>query len=266
MEVNEMIRDAANKSNKLLGILNNDYKRSKPKGYAISYENPSDKEKLEIAKYILVDLLEEYVNHLKYSMMAEKENKITISFSLLRKPIRDIISIVERIAIGPVSFAGSLLESDFTKYDLNDKNLRLDNIRKLKNKVQENHHIFTFVDEEFIDKFLDARYGNSANSLSTVLNQSLHLTTRDKNYKTIKKTLNMMPSNVKELDSLNDLLFVLYVYTYLYLLKLVEYIISKFFDENEYNRAYLKQELENIYFDLVKALLTLESNQTKNNY
>jgi hypothetical protein len=150
-----------------------------------------------LVKHITCSILSDFISFVYESLNAAKKGKLSVAYSLLRKPFVDELLLLEQILIDKDDFINRYyLNGDIDLYD--PSNAKIDKraiIEKALNKVSYNS-IFT---KEFI---YELRYDKSAAyGINSISNQAIHIVTRDKNYRTLNKELNFVFSTQEDNES-----------------------------------------------------------------
>ncbi|VXC57954.1 MULTISPECIES: hypothetical protein [Sphingobacterium] len=148
-----------------------------------------------LTKHIALSIVSDLVNFIYESLSTAQKGKLTVAYSLLRKPFTDELFILEQLLVDPKAFIEKFFDDgDPKSYDpSNKKNLQYikDILRKAVNKCP-NYGI----SEEFI---YSLRYDKSCEyGINGVSNRALHLVTLDSNYRTSKQNLNFIFYNSKD--------------------------------------------------------------------
>ncbi|WP_343697143.1 hypothetical protein [Flavobacterium sp.] len=148
---------------------------------------------LIISKHIFLAVTSDLINFLFESLHCAKRGKMTVAYSLLRKPFLDELFILEQLLVDRTDFVKRFFhDGNPEKYDpSNPKIDKKEIIEKAISKIRFNY----FYD---VDLIYDLRYNKSFESgINSSTNQALHIVTKDKNYKTAEQNLNFVFS-IKE--------------------------------------------------------------------
>ncbi|MFB4472129.1 hypothetical protein ACDI16_04130 [Oceanobacillus caeni] len=257
--VNKLVRE----NNKLYFKYINEYRISIIGKKNIKFDNISSKEKIEVAEHIFFDLLEDFSLGIDYSLTAFNNNHPSIGFTLLRKPVRDLLAAMEFIAIDSNKFVSGIIDNNLKVIDVGSKENR-SYIEDEMTDIIKNTRYFPLIDKELLSHLFELRYDASEGNggLSLFLNQSIHLVTRSKNIKTAKGKLNMLSTSRPD-ALITGIYYFSLPYFYTYLNFLIIYIFEVAFNKN--NQYVLEKTNELIPFNVSyhDCILDLEETARK---
>ena len=198
---------------------------------------------LDISEYIYIphiffSILRDLNYYLFESLSCIERGKVTVAFSLARKPFQDNLFYLSWILVQPHDFLEKIQYRELREYDVSDlkgkKEFVIDLFLKAKESIQYENDFLDF-SKELLDPELlyDIIYNRKAeNSLTSVFDQSIHLVTKNENYPTEKRNLNFIFSDDKIWDDFWHLFYEKIPYILLYLVEVSIAIFEKYFDIN----------------------------------
>lgn len=199
-------------------------------------------------KTLFFSVLSDYLNYTFEANNNVAKCKINIAYSLLRKPLKDNLYFLERLESEKIKFVEEFLDSPIEKYDIGA--ISLEDKKKLLNKVIKDTDIG--LDTDFL---YDLRYSKKEDiGLEKIWNQTQHIITTYKYYKTKDGNLNML---FNKLDDIEE--YVTYFYTFMPAIQYYVVMITFKFLEN----MDLINELEktiNYYLITIKYLKIMNKN------
>ena len=196
---------------------------------------------LDISEYIYIphiffSILRDLNYYLFESLSCIERGKVTVAFSLARKPFQDNLFYLSWILVQPHDFLEKIQYRELREYDVSDlkgkKEFVIDLFLKAKESIQYENDFLDF-SKELLDPELlyDIIYNRKAeNSLTSVFDQSIHLVTKNKNYPTEKRNLNFIFSDDKIWDDFWRLFYEKTPYILIYLVEVSIAIFEKYFD------------------------------------
>ena len=196
---------------------------------------------LDISEYayiphIFFSILRDLNYYLFESLSCIERGKVTVAFSLARKPFQDNLFYLSWILVQPHDFLEKIQYRELREYDVSDlkgkKEFVIDLFLKAKESIQYENDFLDF-SKELLDPELlyDIIYNRKAeNSLTSVFDQSIHLVTKNKNYPTEKRNLNFIFSDDKIWDDFWRLFYEKTPYILIYLVEVAIAIFEKYFD------------------------------------
>lgn len=196
---------------------------------------------LDISEYVYIphiffSILRDLNHYLFESLSCIERGKVTVAFSLARKPFQDNLFYLSWILVQPHDFLEKIQYRELREYDVSDlkgkKEFVIDLFLKAKESIQYENDFLDF-SKELLDPELlyDIIYNRKAeNSLTSVFDQSIHLVTKNKNYPTEKRNLNFIFSDDKIWDDFWRLFYEKTPYILIYLVEVAIAIFEKYFD------------------------------------
>ena len=196
---------------------------------------------LDISEYVYIphiffSILRDLNYYLFESLSCIERGKVTVAFSLARKPFQDNLFYLSWILVQPNDFLEKIQYGSPREYDVSNlkgkKEFIIDLFLKAKESIQYENDFLDF-SKELIDPELlyDIIYNREAeNSLTSVFDQSIHLVTNNKNYPTEKRNLNFIFSDDKIWDDFWRLFYEKTPYILIYLVEVAIAIFEKYFD------------------------------------
>lgn len=152
-------------------------------------KNKLDKELTEIlTKHITLSILTDFINYMYESLSCAKRGKMTVAYSLLRKPLTDELLIFEQILFDKEDFIKRFYHiGDPAGYDPSKNHIdKLKIINNAFSKLSQK----LLISSELVHQL---RYDKSSPSgINGISNKALHIVTRDKNYQTKRQNLNFV--------------------------------------------------------------------------
>lgn len=196
---------------------------------------------LDISEYVYIphiffSILRDLNYYLFESLSCVERGKVTVAFSLTRKPFQDNLFYLSWILVQPSDFLEKIQYGSPKEYDVSNlkgkKEFVIDLFLKAKESIQYENDFLDF-SKELLDPELlyDIIYNRKAeNSLTSVFDQSIHMVTTNKNYPTEKRNLNFIFSDDKIWDDFWRLFYEKTPYILIYLVEVSIAIFEKYFD------------------------------------
>ena len=196
---------------------------------------------LDISEYVYIphiffSILRDLNYYLFESLSCIERGKVTVAFSLARKPFQDNLFYLSWILVQPHDFLEKIQYGSPREYDVSNlkgkKEFVIDLFLKVKELIQYENDLLDF-SKELLDPELlyDILYNRKAeNSLTSVFDQSIHLVTKNKNYPTKKRNLNFIFSDDEIWDDFWHLFYEKTPYILIYLVEVAIAIFEKYFD------------------------------------
>lgn len=196
---------------------------------------------LDISEYV-------YIPHIFFSILCDlnyylfeslsciERGRVTVAFSLARKPFQDNLFYLSWILVQPHDFLEKIQYGAPREYDVSnlkgEKEFVIDLFLKAKESIQYENNFLDFSKEILNPELLyDIIYNRKAeNSLTSVFDQSIHLVTKNKNYPTEKRNLNFIFSDDKIWDDFWQLFYEKIPHILIYLVEVAIAIFEKYFD------------------------------------
>lgn len=213
--------------------------------------------------HIFFSILRDLNYYLFESLSCIERGKVTVAFSLARKPFQDNLFYLSWMLVQPREFLEKVQYGDSGEYDVSDlrgkKDFVIDLFSKAKVLVQSRNSSLDFSQELLNPELLyDVIYNRRAeNSLTSAFDKSIHLVTRNKNYPTEKKNLNFIFADDKIWDDFWDLYYKKIPYILLYLVEVIVAIFEKYVDIDEETSEF------NRYIRNLKIILALSEDDNK---
>lgn len=182
--------------------------------------------------YILFSLLTDLNYFLYESLSCIERGKVTVAFSLARKPFLDNLFYLCWLLVDQDEFMEKFLYHESKKYDIS-------NMKKNSNKVEE---VFLKVQDEVLkDKYLSLNFSSeifsmyqilfdkqAPNGINGIFNKSMHLVTGDRNYKTQNQNLNYIFFNEENWNEYWELYYVRVPNIILFIVEVAITLFEKF--------------------------------------
>lgn len=213
--------------------------------------------------HIFFSILRDLNYYLFESLSCIERGKVTVAFSLARKPLQDNLFYLSWILVQPHEFLGKMQYGSPKEYDVSDlkgkKDFVIDLFSKAKVLVQSKNSSLDFSQELLNPELLyDVIYNRKAeNSLTSAFDKSIHLVTRNKNYPTEKQNLNFIFADDEIWDEFWNLYYQKIPYILLYLVEVIVAIFEKYVDIDEETSEF------NRYIRNLKIILALSEDDNK---
>lgn len=196
---------------------------------------------LDISEYVYIphiffSILRDLNYYLFESLSCIERGRVTVAFSLARKPFQDNLFYLSWILVQPHDFLEKIQYGAPREYDVSnlkgEKEFVIDLFLKAKESIQYENNFLDFSKEILNPELLyDIIYNRKAeNSLTSVFDQSIHLVTKNKNYPTEKRNLNFIFSDDKIWDDFWQLFYEKIPYILIYLVEVAIAVFEKYFD------------------------------------
>lgn len=188
-----------------------------------------------LTKKISNAVIADFSHFVYQAIEAAKKCKVTVAFSLIRKPFTDNLTILERLFLDPDEFINNFyIDGDIKKYDpsYNNKNKNLNHfglIKECHKKMKYNTFIFSSL-------IYDVRYDKSfKGAIQELTNKSIHVVTNDKNYKTEAKNLNYIFDAVTNVDQFLETFYRNVYYLLLYSAAIVDELYFRYLTDKNHS-------------------------------
>lgn len=165
-------------------------------------------------KQVYIALLSDLLHFVYEGLQCSKKGKMTVTFSLLRKPFTENLLYLEYLLADPGTFVHHFWKGDIEHFALGQKE-KIDKQIFIKS-IYEKYNLFSFEEPDLI---YELRYRkDSARSFQTYFQHATHLVTQARSYKTTNTNFNFIFSTQEDLESqwegLYDYLPILLHHTY----------------------------------------------------
>lgn len=206
---------------------------------------------IEISERVLIphiffSILRDLNYYLFESLSCIERGKVTVAFSLARKPLQDNLFYLSWMLARPHKFLEKVQYGSPEEYDVSDlkskKEMVISLFSKVRELVQSEDNSLDFSKELINPELLyDVVYNRKAeNSLTSAFDKSIHLVTRNKNYPTENQNLNFIFADDKIWDDFWNLYYEKIPYILIYLVEVIFAIFEKYIDidkeTSEFNR------------------------------
>jgi len=188
--------------------------------------------------HVYFSLLRDFCYFMYESMSCSERGKVSVSYALLRKPIRDNLFYLEWLLCNGEELYKALLYGSLEDYDI-DNNKTFPYKRKkniIKTASMQSHLGRIFSKDDFI---YSLRYDSSNQiSLQRIWNKAMHLvTSRSPHYKTEEGNINFLFANEKIWDDYWNYYYWVCPHLMAYVLEICEALFLKIIDIDEINLA-----------------------------
>lgn len=174
---------------------------------------------LVIKKRFLIAITGDMNNFLFESMYAAKRGKMTVAYALIRKPIEDMLLLLEQMLVDEDAFSESIFNEEKNVIYNHESIDKLNLIKKTISKVRYKYMFSA-------DYIYDLRYNKELDyGFKRLSNQALHIVTNDKNYRTQKGELNFAFSTKDDLNNYYKQYYTLVPYLLMYISFILDEIV-----------------------------------------
>jgi len=140
-------------------------------------------------------LLRDFCYYVYESISCAQRGKVTVAYTLLRKPLRDNLLYMEWLLSDAEEFYQKILHCTIEEYDISNKKIfNRDRIRKIVRRASMKSYMGKAINVQ--DLVYTFRFNPKDKiGLQRIWNQSIHLVTESPNYKTEKTNLNFIFAN-----------------------------------------------------------------------
>lgn len=189
-------------------------------------------------KHIIFSLIADYNIYMYDAVKCAKKMHFGTAFTLLRKPLKDDLFMIEMFFVKGKRFVGKFLNNSIEKFAI-DKITKEDKM-KILNKCCKKIHFFT------AEKMYNLRYSKkSTESLEKIWNKTLHIITTAKDYATENGNLNIIFATEETVEENLVYFYKVCCSIQLYFIILVLNILK---EEMLINEDVYYKNMRNIYF------------------
>ena len=144
------------------------------------------------SSHVFFLLLRDFCYYIYESIDCAQRAKVTVAYTLLRKPLRDNLLYMEWLLSDAEEFYQKLLYGSIEDYDVSNKNIfNMERIKEIIKKASMKSYMGEAVN--YLDLVYTFRFNAEDKiGLQSIWNQSIHLVTQDPKYKTEKSNLNFI--------------------------------------------------------------------------
>lgn len=200
--------------------------------------NRKDDIEIVLSKHLTMAVTSDFINFLFESMYTAKRDKMTVAYSLIRKPYSDILLILEQLFVNRSEFVERFFHMGDPKgYDPSNRSInRLDIIEQALSKIR----ISGLFSAEHIH---DLRYDKELDyGLNGITNHALHIVTNDKRYKTENQNLNFVFSNEEDMERYYEHYYNLVPYLLIYSASIIDGIVFELLTDNDNQKLRIVKE------------------------
>ena len=215
----------------------------------------TDEIELILSKEILMAVTSDFMDFISESLHSAKRGKMTVAYALLRKPITDLLLILEQLLVDKKEFISRFYHNgDPKSYDPSNRKVnKLDIIEQAVKKIR--------IGSLFTPKHIyNLRYNKESEiGLNGLTNKALHIVTSDRNYKTEEQNLNFVFSNNENYDSYYKHYYNIIPYLLIYSVSIIDELVFKILKDNDNQKLKILKEFKR----LIGILLLTEYNDTE---
>lgn len=208
-----------------------------------------------VVPHLFFSILRDLSHYLRESLSCAERGKVTVAFTLARKPLQDSIFYLSWLLVDSQGFVEKLQYEEPENYDVSKLKGKQDYVKTLFSSaidiITKKKDLFGY-SELIIDSDLlyDVLFNRKApNSLTSAFDKSIHLVTNNRNYRTEKNNLNFIFADNKIWDDYWGLYYDKIPYVLLYIVEVVTSIFENTFEVDsdicEYNS--LIRQLKTVY-------------------
>lgn len=152
-----------------------------------------------VTKHLVMSMLADMVNFIYESIIIAQKGKMSVAYSLIRKPFKDQLCLLEQILVDREEFFQRFFHhGDSSAYDPSAPSLdKRELIKKASAKIN-----LLAPDADFM---YDIRYDRSIHwGLSVLSDKAIHIVTSNKNYKTPNQDMNFLFVAPEEVENLQE--------------------------------------------------------------
>jgi hypothetical protein len=183
-----------------------------------------------LTKHITLSVLSDMLNFIYEAINIAKKGKMSVAYSLLRKPFTDELLILEQILIDKKDFIKRFFhDGEISSYD--PSNPKLDKLKIIQSSIK-NLNVNLMFNADLIYKL---RYDKNTDAgINGLTNKALHIITNRTGYPTEKQNLNFVFSNQEDTKSQWDHFYFAVPLLLMYTTMVVDKIIFEYVeDENK---------------------------------
>lgn len=185
-----------------------------------------------LVKHVTLSIVSDFANFMYESLCCAKKGKMTVAYSLLRKPLTDELLLLEQLLNDPIDFIDRFYHiGNPVKYDpvKNNEEAKIAIIEKAISNIT----TYGLFNKDIIYKL---RYDKSTpNGFNRISNLALHIVTSDKNYRTEDGNLNFIFSVKEDYKEYWDHYYYFVPYLLIYSLTIMDTILFKYLSEKDYS-------------------------------
>lgn len=192
-----------------------------------------------LTKHLVMSITSDFINFMYESLRCAKNGKMTVAYSLLRKPLTDELLILEQLLVDKQDFIHRFfIDGKIKGYDPSPKNKNIDK-QSLINKAVKKLFLNPILMPDYIH---EVRYDKSCNyGLSGLTNQAIHIVTNDSNYRTEEQNLNFVFSTEDDIKSYRKHYYTFVPYLLIYAISVIDGIIFDLLkDDDNQNLRHVK--------------------------
>ncbi|ACB85092.1 hypothetical protein [Natranaerobius thermophilus] len=189
----------------------------------------------QFTSHVFFSLLKDFCYYIYESISCSERGKVTVAYSLLRKPLRDNLLYLEWLLANNEEFYQKIMYQDIDEYDVSNRkvftNERVKKIIKLASSksymgesLNTNNLIYKFRFES-----------KEEMSLQKIWNRSMHIVTRSNNYRTERNNLNFIFANLDDWNKFWDYYYTVLPQLMAYVLEICEAIFLSILEVDEFN-------------------------------
>jgi hypothetical protein len=185
-----------------------------------------------LIKHLVNGLIYDFASFMYESLDAAKKGKLTVAYALLRKPLTDVLLILEQILIDKEDFIQKFYhDGEPDSYDPGSQKIAKDQvIRNAVSKIR----LGSMLNADFIYQI---RYDKSCHyGLNGTSNQAIHIVTSQKHYKTERQGFNFFFLSQDDLNTYWNQYYNTVPYLLIYATAVVDEIVFQFLPDQLYTK------------------------------
>ena len=180
-----------------------------------------------LTKHITMSMISDMVNFIYESIDIAKKGKMSVAYSLLRKPFTDQLLLLEQLLVDRKTFIYDFFHiGDPKNYDPASRNIDKENV--IERAIEKLNTVNVF----YSKLIYESRYVKSyKGGINWITNQAIHIVTNDKNYATERQNLNFIFSNPEDTENYWNHFYSVVPYLLIYTSAIIDKIVFEFIDD-----------------------------------
>jgi hypothetical protein len=205
-----------------------------------------------LTKQILMAVTSDFINFVFESLYSAKRGKMTVAYALIRKPITDLLLILEQLLVDRKGFIYRFYHIGEPKgYDPSPNNQKIDKLAIIEKAIKKIR-----IGNLFSGKYIyDLRYNKQSDiGFNGLTNKAIHIVTNDINYRTEQQNLNFVFSNKENTESYFKHYYNLVPYLLIYSVSVIDEIVFEILKDSDNQKIKVVKEFRR----LIGMLLSTE--------
>ncbi|NMB25735.1 MAG: hypothetical protein GX986_09400 [Firmicutes bacterium] len=186
------------------------------------------------SRHVFFLLLRDFCYYAYESISCAQRGKVTVAYTLLRKPLRDNLFYMEWLLADAEELYHGLLHESVENYDVSSRTLSRKKIRRIIKEASSNSNMGEAMNvQNIIYRF---RFSSKAKwGLQRIWNQSIHLVTRNVNYRTEEGNLNFIFANEDVWTNYWGYYYLIIPYLMAYVMEICEALFLRYIEVDTSN-------------------------------